>query len=516
MRISRRNYLKATAALSVLSFASPRSVFAAGPKDLVVGVQVNPAVLDPLRLGTNPTYRVTANIYDMLIRIDRKNGDKLVPGLAESWKQIDATTWDFVIRKGVKFHDGSVMTTEDVAFTFGPERMLTEGLPSVSFSRQFFSGLQSVTAVDDRTVRFVTKQPDPLFEPRMANWASQIISKSAFKKVNDWDKWALAPVATGPYKVAEVVSGDRIRLVAHDDYWGGKPPFASVTFKVIPEAAGRVNALAAGDVHLITEVTTDQMPSIKGRAGLTVVGGAINNIRTVNYGTFGGPLKDAKIRRALDLSIDRQAITEQLFGGLVGVPRGFQWDNYGDMYIEDFPKPAYDPEAAKKLLAEAGYKGEPIEYRTKESYYTAEIDTAQALQQMWQAVGLNVQLKVVENDAQLYAQPNFAIFNGSVTSLYPDLMGSLWTTYGPNGFIRFLAKSWSNAEFDEIGQKLLTLTDRAERRKLHRRVLEIFGEIDPPSSILHETPMFYGMRQDVGFLPHKTPMMDLGPFNVGA
>ncbi|MBY5720920.1 ABC transporter substrate-binding protein [Rhizobium leguminosarum] len=514
MDITRRSYLQAMSALSLIPLVSPKFAFAQSRSDIIVGVQANPPQLDPLRLGTNPAYRVTASIYDMLIRVDRNNGDTLVSGLAESWKKVNDTTWDITIREGVRFHDGSVMTTEDVAFTFGPERMLTEGLPSVSFSRQFFSGLEKVSAVDARTVRFVTKQPDPLFEFRLSSWASQIISKAAFKKVGDWDKWALAPIGTGPYKVAEVIAGDRIRLVAHNDYWGGKPPFTSVTFKIIPEAASRVNALAAGDVHLITEVTADQMPTIKGHNGLAVVGGAVNNIRTINYGTVNGPLKDARIRRAIDLAIDRQVIAEQLFAGLVGVPKGFQWENYGDMYIENFPKPGYEPEAAKKLLAEAGYKGEPIEYRTRESYYTAELDTAQALQQMWQDVGLNVQLKVVENDAQLYAQPNNAIFNGSVSSVYPDLMGSLWTTYGPNSFIRFLAKSWSNAEFDAIGVKLTTLTDRAERRKLHQRVLEIFAYVDPPSSILHETPMFYGMRADLGFVPHKTPMMDFGPFNV--
>ncbi|WP_331375285.1 ABC transporter substrate-binding protein [Sinorhizobium chiapasense] len=516
MNISRRNYLKAMSAVPLLGTIAPQIVHAQTRTDLIIAVQDNPPQLDPLRLGTNVTHRVTAGIYDTLIRIDRRNGDRMVPGLAESWHQIDPRTWDVVIRKGVRFHDGSVMTTEDVAYTFGPERMLTEGLPGQSVSRQFFSGLEKVVALDDNTVRFVTKQPDPLFEFRLSNWASQIISKAAFQKVGDWDKWALSPVGTGPYRVAEVSAGDRIRLVAHDQYWGGQPPFSSLTFKVMPEAASRVNALAAGDVHIITEVTPDQIATIKGHENLDVVGGGTNNTRVVNYGTLGGPLKDVRLRRALNLSIDRKAIAEQLVAGLVGVPRGFQWQAYGDMFIENFPMPAYDPDAARKLLSEVGYTGAPIEYRTLNNYYAGQLDTAQALQQMWQEVGLNVQLKICDNWTQVFAQPNHAIFDGSVSSLYPDVMGSLWHSYGPNGFIRYQAKSWSSTEFDAIGEKLQTLTDRTERRKLHERVLEIFAEIDPPGTVLYETPMLYGKRRDVAWTPYRIPMMDFGPFNMPA
>ncbi|WP_244179325.1 ABC transporter substrate-binding protein [Paraburkholderia aspalathi] len=513
--MTRRNYLKMMGAVPLTAIA-PRIAHARSRTDLIIAVQDNPPQLDPLRITTNIAYRVTASIYDTLIRVDYRNGDRLVPGLATSWKQVDPLTWDVVIRKGVHFHDGSVMTTEDVAFTFGPQRMLTDGLPGQSISRQFFSGLDKVVALNDTTVRFVNKQVDPLFQFRLANWTSQIISKAAFLKIGNWDKWALSPVATGPYRVAEVKAGEQIRLVAHDQYWGGQPPYSSLTFKVMPEAASRVNALAAGDVHLITEVTPDQIATIKGHKNLDVVGGAINNIRCVSYGKFGGPLKDVRIRRALNLAIDRKAITKQLFADMVDVPRGFQWKSYGDMYISNFPMPAFDPVAAKKLLAEAGYSGAPIEYRIVANYYTAELDVAQALQQMWEAVGVNIQLKVCENWAQVFAQPNYAIFDSSAVTIYPDVMGSLWANYGPDGFIRYEAKSWSNPEFDEIGKRLQTMTDLPERRRLHERVLEIFGEIDPPGTVLFDSPMLYGKRRDVSFVPLRSAMMDFGPFNTPA
>lgn len=280
------------------------------------------------------------------------------------------------------------------------------------------------------------------------------------------------------------------------------------------KAASRVNALAAGDVHLITEVSSDQIASIAGLAGFQVVGGPINNIRCLNYGSMSGPLADVRIRRALNLSIDRKLIAEQLYGGRVSVPKGYQWPAYGDVFIADFPEPAFDLTEAKKLLAEAGYKNEVIEYRTQSNYYTAELVTAQVLQQMWQAAGINVQLKVCENWSQVFAQPNGAIFNGSINMVYPDFMGSIFVLFGPNGFIRNQAKSWQNADFDSLGQKLAETTDRKVRRELHLQALKLMADIDPPGTVLFENPMFYGKRADLAWSPYRNPMMDFGPFNA--
>lgn len=513
--LTRRTLLRAGAAAAAFG---AHSAGAQARPSLIIGVQDNPPQLDPLRLTTNVTFRIAANIYDFLIRTEygRQKQERRVPGLAESWRQREPRVWEIALRDGVLFHDGGRMTADDVAFSFGPQRMLTDGLPGAGVSRQFFSGFEKVEALDQKTVRFTTKAEDPLFEHRLAGWGSQIISRAAFEKTNDWDRWALAPVGTGPYKVVEVKTGEYIRLASHDAYWGGTPPFASITFRIMPEAASRANALLAGDVHLITEVSPDQIPQIEGRPTLEVVGGGINNLRVLNFGTFDGPLKDVRIRRALSLAIDRELIAKEFFAGRVGVPQGYQFAAYGDMFIADFPKPAYDLEAAKRLLREANYSGQPIEYRTTNAYYTAELATAQILQQMWAAAGIRVELKVVENWSQVFAQPINAIFNGSINMVYPDMIGALYVLYGPNGFIRFQAKSWKSDEFDEIGRSMQTLTDRGRRRALHKRALEIFAVDDPPGLPLHETGMFYGKRRDVAWAPGPLPYMDFGPFNPAA
>jgi peptide/nickel transport system substrate-binding protein len=502
----------ALAALSAPALAAAQA--RSGPRaDLVVAVQDNPPQLDPLRLQTNVTLRVAHNIYDTPLRVDYGHGFARVPALAERWSWIDERTLEVAFRRGVKFHDGGEMTAEDVAFTFGPQRMAPEGLPGSGLARLFFGTLERVDVVDRSTVRFVTRTPDPLFEMRLASWGSQVISREAFARVGDWDRWALAPVATGPYKLAEVRTGELIRLVAHDDYWGGRPPFASVTFRVVPEAASRANGLLAGDFAIATEINPDQFAQLRARPELAVAGGPILNIRCLNFGSGAGPLRDPRIRRALAAAIDRDLIARTLYDGLVDVPQGFQWPAYGDMFIADWPKPAYDPDQAKQLLREAGYRGEPIPYRTQNNYYTAEIATAQALAGMWQDVGLAVELRIAENWTQVYAQPNDAIFNGSANMIYPDLMGALWPFYGPTGFIRTQAHAWNNQEFVEIGQRLAARIDRDERKRLHRRVLEIFDRDDPPSTPLHFTGMFYGKRRDVAWQPYPWPAMDFGPFN---
>ncbi|WP_372088569.1 ABC transporter substrate-binding protein (plasmid) [Tistrella mobilis] len=517
MRLSRRSCLKAMGGLLAAGVAAGplgQMARAAGSGGrLVVAVQDNPPQLDPLRLTTNVAFRVLENIYDRPLGQSAASSGVARKGLAVAHRQIDPTTFEIVLRDGVIFHDGGLMTAEDVAFTFGPERMNTGGMPGVAIGRQFFGGLARVATEGDRVVRFVTSAPDPLFEARLSGWASQVISKSAFLAMNgDWDRWAAAPVGTGPYKVAEMRTGSVIRLVAHDRYWGGRPQFDEIEFRIVPEVAARVNGLAAGDWRLATELGTDQIPLVEKRPGLEIAGGPIMNMRVLNFGTrAGGPLADVRIRRALGLAIDRQLIVDALFGGRLDVPHGYQWPAYGDMYIEEADRPRFDPEAARRLLAEAGYDGTPIPYRSQVNYYTAELQTAQVLVEQWKAVGLNVVLKVVENWNQVFAQPEDAIFNGSINMVLPDVMGSLWPLYGPSGFIQKQAIAWQNEIFDALGPKLATMTDRAERRAAHARVLEIFGHDDPPGTVLHANGIFYGKDQALDWQASQTPAMYFGP-----
>ena len=219
---------------------------------------------------------------------------------------------------------------------------------------------------------------------------SEIISKKGYQDAGDWDKWSRNVIATGPYKLVEVKTGEYIKLERFDGYWGNKAPAKTVTFKVVPEVASRIAGLTTGEYDIVSEIPPDQLDGIDKTKGIEAAGGPIRNIRAINYDETNARLSDPRIRRALNLAIDRQLIVDTLYQGRTAVPRGMQQELFADMYIKDWPELEFNPDKAKALLKEAGYNGEEIYYRVLSNYYTLEVSTAQILVEMWKAVGLNV------------------------------------------------------------------------------------------------------------------------------
>jgi peptide/nickel transport system substrate-binding protein len=487
---------------SVLSVAVTLGVLAVAPvkadtrPDFVVAVQKNPPTLEPLRENSNVAMRVIYNVLDTLIDIDFNADFKLIPGLATSWKRVDDKTVEFTLRKGVKCHNGEDFDAEDVAFSFGPQRLLDEKAPGWPVAKQYLGGLQGVKVIDSYTVQISSKKADPLLEQRMSNYMGQIICKDAYLAAKDWDDWSRHVVGTGPYKLVEVKTGEYIKLAAFDGYWGKKAPAKTVTFKIVPEIAARVAGLTTGEYNIITEIPPDQLKSIDKTSGISTTGGAIRNIRTIDYDKFKGALKDPRVRQALNLAIDRQLIVEALFNGETTVPRGMQQELFGDMYLKDWPELEFNPDKAKKLLKEAGYKGEEIVYRVLPDYYTLELSTAQILVEMWKEVGLNVKLDVKENWSQISEDSaDRGIHNASNTAVYPDPVGQMWRRFGPNGGMQRRGE-WKNDEFNRLGGILESSTDLSERRDTVRKMLEIFHESDPPGTPLYALTMFYGKRDN--------------------
>jgi peptide/nickel transport system substrate-binding protein len=290
--------------------------------NFVVAVQKNPPTMEPMRENSNAQMRVLYNIGETLISIDFKHGFKLIPGLATEWKRLDNLTLEFKLRKGVKFHNGEEMTAEDVAFTFGPERFTGEKAPGWPVAKQYLGVIAGTEIIDDYTIRISSKTPDPLLEQRFANYMSEIISKKAYLDAGDWDKWSRNVVATGPYRLVEMKTGEYIKLEAFDGYWGEKAPVKTVTFKVVPEVAARIAGLTTGEYDIISEIPPDQLKGIDDAKGIEAAGGPIRNIRAINYDETNARLSDPRIRRALNLAIDRQLIVDALYHGRTVVPRG--------------------------------------------------------------------------------------------------------------------------------------------------------------------------------------------------
>ncbi|SDW45300.1 peptide/nickel transport system substrate-binding protein [Albimonas donghaensis] len=522
---------------------------AADRPTITVAVQqiVNAGALDVLREQSNVGARVFYSIYEGLIDFERQTDDlPQKPGLATSWKRIDDRTVELTLREGVKFHNGDVMTAEDVVFTFSPERFGTlpeqveaqkEGAtlftssaatatkgkvppPEVAaVAKRAWPNLDRVEKVDDMTVRFISKVPDPTLEGRISRGGAQILSKRAYQEAATWADFARAPVGTGPYKVVDFRPDNVLVLAAHEDYWGGEPPIKELRFLVVPEVASRVNGLLSGEYDFITDVPPDQIALVEEDPAFEVVGGPITNHRLMVFDKNNGPMKNVKIRQAMTHAIDRELIVDALWGGRTKVPAGLQWEYYGDMYLADWEVPAYDLDLAKKLVAESGYDGSPITVRVLNNYYTNQVSTAQINAEAFRQIGLNIEIEMKENWQQIFdteSGPRM-VRDWSNSAPYPDPVSSIVNQHCQNGQQQQVGE-WTNEEFNALCIKLETSTDLETRRNAFQRMLEIAEREDPAYTVLHQNAIFYGKRADIAWKPSALLSMDFraGNFAVGS
>lgn len=478
---------------------------------LIVAVQDMPqSGISAMFENSNVALRIDFSVEETLVQTDYYDNYKLKPGLAESWEFIDDTTLVFHLRKGVKFHNGEELTAEDVAFTFGNERLMGDNAPGKATSSPFLYNIESVTVLDKYSVEVKGKNQDALFLTRFANFPSQIISKKGYKDTGSWEKFGQRPIGTGPYRIVEYLDGQKLVLQRFDDYWGeAKGAIKNIEFKFVPELSSRIAGLRTGEYDIITEIPPDQVKAIDNMPGIKIKGGAIRNI----YGMFfdetnDSPMKDPRIREALTLAIDRKILVDTLFSNMTNIPDNWQMRLFGKMYLADYTGVEYNPERAKALLKEAGYKGERIEYRSLAGYYTLEQTVAEAVTQMWHDVGLNVDLQIKENWTQINEDnENRHIINASFTAYYPDPVGQFWRRFGVNGG-KAQKNWWANSDkFNELGKILETDSDLNVRRDTFREMLDIFSH-DPKGLYLFNLPMIYGVRDSIDWNPLPIEGMD--------
>ena len=346
----------------------------------------------PLREQSNVGERTfLTSLWEGLIGRNYQGALENVPMLATSWRRIDERTVEFTPRQGVKFHNGDTMTAEDVAFSFGPERMFgpegakpeaqgktlftTETNPGragkelppevPAVARRMLPALEKVEVVDKYTVRFVNRTPDGVLEGRLSRPGTEIVSRRAFEAAGSWLEWARRPVTTSPYKVREYHADSMLNLDPHEDYWGGRPPLREPRFVEVPEVSSRINGLLSGEYTFATDHPPDQIAGIEKNPAFEVRGGTILNHRLTVFDKNHPQLANPLVRRAFTHAIDRTAIVDALWGGRTVVPRGLQWDFFGPMQHADWTVPKYDPAEARRLVKEAGYKGDPIPYRLR-------------------------------------------------------------------------------------------------------------------------------------------------------
>lgn len=452
--------------------------------------------------GTFPR-RIIYNVFDPLIGRDFGSdgqGTSPVAGLAESWEMISPTQMELTIREGVLFHNGQEMTVADVAFTLSEEKLWGgEALTPDALALGVF---ESVEVIDARTIRITTAFPDPALISRLQSHIGRVIPKDYFLEVGA-DGFDQAPVGTGPYMVETYVARDEVRLVAFDAYWGGIPPVASITYRDVPELFTRIAGLITGEFDLIVGVTPQQFPLLE-REGFEVAVMPQENIQMFAFMT--GPeeltIHDALVRRALIHASDLSTIAETLYGGLVTPLVTINSPAYGVYFDPERPVPAYDPDLARELLAEAGYQGQSIKLQFIANNFVLVNETALLLQEMWSQVGLKVQLDIIPDWTLHTLNPptDVSMWSTSNNISMPDPINPVCTVWTPDGFYANQNRIQLVPEFETLCQQLEQTTDVTERQAVWQQIQDHW-DADPQALFLWQRPEIYAMRPDLDWQP---------------
>ncbi|WCE70921.1 ABC transporter substrate-binding protein [Sulfitobacter faviae] len=496
------------------------------------------STLDPWNEQSNVGERALyPNLWEGLLLRDWMGNQGPVPGLATEWKRLDEKTVELKLREGVKFHNGDEMTAEDVVFSLSPERLFGDTQPAggktiyaedftrstgkdipaalPGIARRKWPSLAGVEAVDKYTVRFHNATPDVTMEGRLYAGGSIVANRRAWDEAESYDAWAKKPVTTGPYYVEDFQPDVSLTLRAHDDYWGGRPPLETITFVEVPEVASRVNGLLSGEYDFACDLPPDQLGTVMNAPGLEVQNSTIWNHRVNVFTQDHVQLQNPLVRRAMTHAIDRKAIVEALWANLTEVPAGLQFDSFrtSDMFIEGWAAPEYNPELARQMLKEAGYKGDPIPFRLLNNYYINQVPNGQILTEMWNQVGLNVEIEMKENWGQILAQDTpRGVRDWSASNTINDPISPMVVQFGPNGSAQ-QNREWTNAEFNDLCQVMETSTDRAKRKQAIARMLTIAEREDPAYNILHQNAVFTGMRSNLNWKAAPAFAMDFRASN---
>jgi len=456
---------------------------AAAAQDLVIGTATPSTSMDPHFQDLGPNQALRQHVFDSLVHIGPNN--EILPALAVEWgRKGDPLVWEFKLRRGVKFHDGAPFTAQDVDFTI--KRVPVVPNAPATLNRRI-NDIERVEVVDDFTLRLHTKAPSPILPNNLAyvGIVSHRIGIDA--KPTDFNIGKHA-IGTGPYKLVEYVPGDRVILAANPDYWAGKPRWQKVTVRALPNDASRVAALLAGDVDVIGEVPPTDVARLQADKRFLVTQNVSNRIIMWTIDVFrdqalhvtgldgspiANPLKDLRVRQAMNLAIDRQAIVDRIMEGLAVpanqiVPKGFTG------FTPDLVPPKPDLERARKLMAEAGHaQGFQLTIHSTNNRYINDIKTAQAIAQMLSRIGIKVNVTGLP----------VAVYFGSARKnefTFPQVgWGNLTGDAGQvlrealrTGFINNYGR-WSNAGFDGLLDRADQEIDPAKREELLHQATRI-------------------------------------------
>lgn len=497
--------------VGILTAGLPSQTHAA---DLKIGLAADISSLDPHFLNIGPNIALSSHLFDALVNVDAKG--QLVPGLALSWRAVDPTTWEFKLRPGVTFHDGSPFTAEDAVFSLDRPATLTGSPgPFTSYTKQIV-GKQVVDAL---TIRLKTATPYGAL-PLDVSTIFIVSKKAAVKATTDDFNSGRAAIGTGPFKFMRFQRGDRVELARNPAYWGDKAAWDKVTLRIITSNASRMAALLAGDVDVIESVPTSDVANLKRNPAFSLA-------QTVSWRTIfwtldqadrpspfitdatgkalaKNPLRDPRVRLAISKSINRNAMVARTLEGLAQPASNLVAPGiFG--YNAALKVEAFDPEGAKKLLAEAGYpNGFDITLHGPNNRYINDAQVVQTMAQFLNRIGIRAKVSTMP----------LAVYFGRARAGEFSMALLGWGTLAGDFGLRTLvgtpdpATGWgswnwgkySNPAADRLIAQALASVDTT-KRETHAREAALLAMRDNAVVPMHHQVASWAMRKGLVYSP---------------
>lgn len=524
LRKPRINGLLASLLVALFAVTSP-SAFG---QEFKLAMSSPPTSMDPHFYNLFPNLNVADHMFETLVTMDPDS--RVIPSLAESWSLVNNLTWEFKLRKGVKFHDGSEMTAEDVYWSMDRPATIVGSPGKLDV---YTKAIINKKIIDAYTIRFTTKEPYPLL---LADLTSiYIVSKKATTGLSS-DEFSSGKgmVGTGTFKFVKFQRDDRLELERNDTYWGKKPAWSKVTLRFIPNGATRLAALLAGDVQAIENVPTPDLAKVRSDANIALYSKVSHRLIYLFPDTKRevspfitdkdgkpmdkNPLQDVRVRTAMSMAINRDAIRDRVMEGLSEptnnlVPKTLFGHNPALKTVK------YDPDGAKKLLTQAGYpNGFGLTLHTPNNRYVNDEKIAQTIAQMFSRIGIVTKIEglpmSVYSARGAKSEYSIGLLGwGAQTGEASSPLRALLACDNPaKGLGGFNWLKYCNPKMDEMLQKALNTVDDKSRLVLLQDATAVAindGGIIP----IHQQVTTWATKKGITYIPRTDERTHAYEFN---